>query len=57
VEGTRGEGAKFWLRVLTEIMNRGTTDVSLVICDGLTGLPDAITATWPLAGSRRVSCI
>ena len=47
--GTGGEGAKFWLQVLTEIKNRGTEDVCLVICDGLAGLPDAITATWPLA--------
>jgi putative transposase len=47
--GTGGEGAKFWLQVLTEIKNRGTEDVCLVICDGLAGLPDAIGATWPLA--------
>jgi transposase-like protein len=47
--GTGGEGAKFWLQVLTEIKNRGTEDVCFVVCDGLTGLPDAITATWPLA--------
>jgi transposase-like protein len=37
-----GEGAKFWLRVLTEIKNRGTKDVLMVVCDGLKGLPDAI---------------
>ena len=54
--GTGGEGAKFWLQVLTEIKNRGTEDVCLVICDGLSGLPDAIGATWPLAASRRVCC-
>jgi transposase-like protein len=47
--GTGGEGAKFWLQVLTEIKNRGTDDVCLVVCDGLSGLPDAIGATWPLA--------
>ena len=47
--GTGGEGAKFWLHVLTEIKNRGAADVCIVVCDGLTGLPDAIEATWPQA--------
>ena len=41
-----GEGAKYWLRVLTEIKNRGTQDVCMVVCDGLKGLPDAVTAVW-----------
>ena len=44
-----GEGAKYWLQVLTEIKNRGTEDVCIVVCDGLKGLPDAISATWPRA--------
>jgi putative transposase len=47
--GSGGEGAKFWLQVLTEIKNRGTEDVCIVVCDGLKGLPEAIAATWPLA--------
>ena len=47
--GQGGEGAKYWLQVLTEIKNRGTEDVCIVVCDGLTGLPDAIGATWPRA--------
>jgi putative transposase len=47
--GTGGEGAKFWLQVLTEIKNRGTSDVWIVVCDGLKGLPEAIETTWPLA--------
>jgi transposase-like protein len=44
-----GEGAKYWLRVLTEIRNRGTRDVCMVVCDGLKGLPDAVNATWEKA--------
>ncbi len=44
-----GEGAKYWLRVLTEIKNRGVGDVCLVVCDGLKGLPDAIGTVWPAA--------
>jgi putative transposase len=47
--GDGGEGAKFWLAVLTEIRNRGAADVLIVCCDGLRGLPDAIEATWPQA--------
>lgn len=47
--GDGGEGAKFWLSVLTELRNRGLSDVLLVCCDGLKGLPDAIEATWPQA--------
>jgi transposase-like protein len=42
-----GEGAKFWLRVLTEIRNRGTQDVCIAVCDGLKGLPDAVATVWP----------
>ncbi|MGH3634742.1 MAG: IS256 family transposase, partial [Mycobacterium sp.] len=42
-----GEGAKYWLRVLTEIKNRGVADVCMIICDGLKGLPESIAATWP----------
>ena len=32
--------------MLTEIKNRGTNDVCIVVCDGLKGLPDAVTAVW-----------
>jgi len=42
-----GEGAKFWHRVLSEIKNRGTADVLMLVCDGLKGLPDAVNAVWP----------
>ena len=43
------EGAKFWAGVCAELANRGVQDVLIVCCDGLTGLPDAIAATWPEA--------
>jgi putative transposase len=45
--GPVGEGAKYWLHVLTEIKNRGVGDVLMVVCDGLSGLPDAISTVWP----------
>jgi transposase-like protein len=44
-----GEGAKYWLRVLSEIKNRGTSDVLMVVCDGLKGLPDAVNTVWDQA--------
>jgi putative transposase len=53
--GDGGEGAKYWLHVLTEIKNRGTQDVCIVVCDGLTGLPDAISTVWPKAVTQ--TCI
>ncbi|WTH66443.1 IS256 family transposase [Streptomyces sp. NBC_01238] len=45
--GDGGEGAKYWLQVLTEIKNRGARDVLMLVCDGLTGLPDAVNTVWP----------
>jgi transposase-like protein len=50
--GDGGEGAKYWLRVLTEIKNRGTLDVCIVVCDGLKGLPEAIGTVWPDATTQ-----
>ena len=41
------EGAKFWAGVCAELANRGIQDVLIVCCDGLTGFPEAIEATWP----------
>lgn len=47
--GDGGEGAKFWLSVLTEIKNRGVEDVCITVCDGLKGLPEAINTVWERA--------
>jgi putative transposase len=43
------EGAKFWLRVMTEIRNRGTQDVLIAVVDGLKGFPEAISTVFPAA--------
>ena len=43
------EGAKFWAGVCAELRNRGVRDVLIVCCDGLTGFPEAVEATWPQA--------
>lgn len=53
--GDGGEGAKYWLRVLTELRNRGVADVCIVVCDGLKGLPEAIAETWPKAITQTSS--
>jgi putative transposase len=48
--GTGGEGAKFWMSVLTDLRNRGVKDTSFVVCDGLKGLPDEVVPNvWPQA--------
>src|SRR5689334_5631546 len=55
-DGTKGilglwleqnEGAKFWLRVMTELKTRGVNDVLIAVVDGLKGFPEAITAVFP----------
>ncbi|MGL5116770.1 MAG: IS256 family transposase [Beijerinckiaceae bacterium] len=43
----QNEGAKFWLRVMNELRNRGTEDILLAVVDGLKGFPEAITAVFP----------
>ena len=43
------EGAKFWLKIMTEIKNRGVKDIFIACVDGLKGFPEAIEATFPQA--------
>jgi putative transposase len=45
--GVGGEGAKFWMSVLTDLRNRGVRDVFFLVCDGLKGLPDVVEHVWP----------
>src|SRR4051812_10408147 len=45
--GTGGEGAKFWMSVLTDLRNRGVKDVFFLVCDGLQGLPEVVANVWP----------
>jgi transposase-like protein len=47
--GSGGEGAKFWMSVLTDIRNRGVKDTFFVVCDGLKGLPEVVENVWPQA--------
>jgi putative transposase len=41
------EGAKFWLRVMNELKNRGVEDILIAVVDGLKGFPEAINAAFP----------
>jgi putative transposase len=43
------EGAKFWLRVMNELKNRGVEDILITVVDGLKGFPEAINAVFPQA--------
>src|SRR5271163_4340544 len=45
----QNEGAKFWLRVMTELKNRGVEDILIAVVDGLKGFPEAIVAVFPEA--------
>ncbi len=46
---TENEGAKFWLKVLNDLKNRGVKDVFIACVDGLKGFPEAITTVFPKA--------
>ena len=52
----QNEGAKFWLRVMNELRNRGVEDVLLAVVDGLKGFPDAIRAVFPEALVQTCWC-
>ena len=41
------EGAKFWMRVMSELRNRGVQDILIAVVDGLKGFPEAITSVFP----------
>jgi putative transposase len=41
------EGAKFWLRIVNELRNRGVRDILIAVVDGLKGFPEAINAAFP----------
>ena len=47
------ESSKFWLGVLNELKNRGIEDILLFCVDGLTGMKEAINATFPNAEIQR----
>ena len=44
---SENEGAKFWLGIMTELKNRGLSDIFIACVDGLSGFPEAISAAFP----------
>jgi transposase-like protein len=42
-----GESSKFWISILTELKNRGVTDIFYLVCDGLKGMPDSVNTVFP----------
>ena len=50
------EGAKFWMRVMTELKNRGVTDILIAVVDGLKGFPEAMPPYFRRRWFRRVLC-
>ena len=51
------EGAKFWLKVMTELKSRGTEDVLVAVVDGLKGFPEAVTSIFPDCGACKKFCV
>jgi putative transposase len=47
------ETSKYWLKVLTEIRNRGVSDIFIASVDGLTGFSEAIKAVFPYTEIQR----
>ncbi len=43
----QSEGAKFWMRVMNALKNRGISDILIAVVDGLKGFPEAINAVFP----------
>lgn len=43
----QNEGAKFWMKVMNELRNRGVEDILIAVVDGLKGFPEAINAVYP----------
>jgi putative transposase len=49
------EGAKFWMKVFTELKTRGCEDILIAVTDGLKGMTEAIEAIYP--ATTRQTCL
>lgn len=52
---SESEGANFWLSVLTDLQNRGLSDILIACTDNLRGFTEAIASVYPKAEVQ--SCI
>ena len=41
------EGAKFWMKVFTDLKTRGCQDILIAVTDGLKGMSEALAAIYP----------
>ena len=48
-----GEGANFWLSVISDLQNRGVQDIFIAAMDGLAGFSDALQAVFPQTQVQR----
>lgn len=44
---SQSEGARFWMKVVSELQKRGVQDILIACVDGLKGFPEAIEAIFP----------
>lgn len=51
--GDGGEGANFWLSVVTDLQTRGVQDIFIAAIDGPTGFKEAIAAVFPQTQVQR----
>jgi transposase-like protein len=49
------EGAKFWMKVFTDLKARGCEDILIAVTDGLKGMSEAIEAVYP--ATTRQTCL
>lgn len=41
------EGAKFWMKVFSDLRTRGVQDILIAVTDGLKGMPEALASIYP----------
>jgi transposase-like protein len=49
------EGAKFWMKVFSDLKVCGVQDILIAVTDGLKGVPEALSAVFRLLPCRRAS--
>ncbi|WP_415669360.1 IS256 family transposase [Streptobacillus ratti] len=47
------ESSKYWLSILNELKNRGVKDILIICADGLTGIKEAISSSFPKTEYQR----
>lgn len=53
IQSGENETSKYWLSVLNGLKNRGVKDILILCSDGLSGIKEAITATFPKTEQQR----